>query len=148
MASMRDQIKREFAASEVRRRAAQKTESIKQASAKLTDRKKKEKAGQDKSLKNRPHQLVKKKTTELRKQTTKRRKQPDQKRDSKDCQNSDADKLLELVAEKKDENKELITNFLDRLWRRSMSGGTLAGKDFQAIEAAKGFLRNMSSKTS
>jgi len=56
-----------------------------------------------------------------------------------------AENLLDLVREK---NVELVTTALDRLWRKSMNGGTLMGEDFEAIDAAKKFLREVSSNTS
>jgi len=151
---MRQQIEREFAASKVERMAAQKMESIKQASAGLRARKEKGKAEQDKTLKNprdEVHRAVKSERndeTDSKKRARKMKKQPNPKTDLKYCEDSTADRLSDLVAEGKDENKELITSFLDILWRRRIDCKTLTGKDFKAMEAAKGFLRKMNSKTS
>jgi len=55
-----------------------------------------------------------------------------------------AKNLLESVREK---NVELVTTTLDRLWRKVMNSES-AGRDFEAIDAAKNFLREVSSKTS
>ena len=80
---------------------------------------------------------------EIRKQKKKQQKQLNRELDLKHYEGSIAEKLLELVNERKSENKKLVTTLLDRLWRKSMSGGTLSGKDFEAISAAKDFLRTI-----
>ena len=68
--------------------------------------------------------------------------------DLKHYEGSLADKLLDLVSERKKDNLKLITGLLDRIWRKSMNGGILNGKDFEAIEAAKSFLREVDSHIS
>jgi len=114
----------------------------------------KENTDQDETLKNlkgKFHRAInskKNEISELKKQTRKRQKQLNRKIDLKHYEGSAADKLLDLVAERKKENKQLITTLLDRMWRKSMNGGILAGKDFEAISAAKNFLREVQSKTS
>ena len=114
----------------------------------------KEKTNQDETLKNFEdefHRVVKSKrneVTKLKKQAAKRQKQLNRKIDLKHYDGSVADKLLDLIAERKSENRKLITTLLDRLWRKSMNGETLMGKDFEAISAAKDFLREVDSKTS
>ncbi len=144
MVSMRQQIEREFAASKVERMAAQKMESIKQVSARLRTQKEQGKAVQDEILKN-PEESD---ATKSKRQARKRKKRLNREIDLKHYDGSAADKLLDLIAERKDENRELITILLDRLWRRNMNGGILKGKDFEAIDAAKAFLREVDSKTS
>ena len=82
---------------------------------------------------------------QIRKQRRKEQKQLNRELDLKHYEGSIAEKLLELVSERKVENKPLIITLLDRLWRKSMSGGMLSGKDFEAISAAKDFLRTIDS---
>ncbi len=114
----------------------------------------KEKTDQDETLKNlksKFHRAINSKKNEIsefKKQARKRQKQFNGKIDLKHYEGSAADKLLDLVAERKKENKQLITTLLDRIWRKNMNGGTLMGKDFEAISAAKDFLREVDSKTS
>jgi len=97
------------------------------------------------------HQVIQQKRNEiskLEKRARKRQKQLNRKIDLKHYEGSAADKLLDLIAERKKENKQLITTLLDRIWRKSMNGGSLNGKYFAAISAAKNFLREVQSKTS
>jgi len=114
----------------------------------------KEKAEQSKTLKNlegKFHRVInskKNEITKLKKQVRKKQKQLNREIDLKHYDGSIADKLLDLIGERKKENKQLIATLLDRIWRRSMNGGILVGKDFEAIEAAKNFLREVQSKTS
>jgi len=58
-----------------------------------------------------------------------------------------AEKLLELVQRRKKKDIGLVVNLLDRLWRKAMKG-EMTGKDSEAIEAAKNFLREMNSNSS
>lgn len=114
----------------------------------------KEKTDQDETLKNveaefyRAVRSKKNEVIKLKKQARKKQKQLNRKIDLKHYNGSAADKLLDLIAERKDGNKKLITNLLDRLWRKSMNDEMLMGKDFEAISAAKAFLREVGSKTS
>ena len=63
--------------------------------------------------------------------------------DAKKSEATIANKLLEMVSQGKAENVDLIKTLLDRLWRQSMNGGTLNGKDFAAIDVAQKFLRRI-----
>ena len=113
----------------------------------------KERTNQDETLKNFEvefHRVVRNKRNEitgLKKQARKKQKRLNREIDLKHYEGSVADKLLDLIAERKKENRKLITTLLDRIWRKSMNGGMLNGKDLEAIEAAKDFLRKVGSKT-
>ncbi len=82
----------------------------------------------------------------LKRAKTKKKKKINKKLDLKHYDGSIADKLLELVSERKKENIELIKNLLDRLWRKRINGETLTGKGFKAMESAQNFLREFDSK--
>jgi hypothetical protein len=56
---------------------------------------------------------------------------------------STAKHLLDLISQKNPKDKEKITELLDTLWKRSISGVVLVGVDYKAIEAAQKFLREL-----